>query len=195
MCIRDRQSFVVKYSHSEPLTGLLLAAAAYLFVTQRRTLGFVALGLFAGSKQYLAVLAPLLVLYARTPGAVAVMAVAAALPWLPFVLLDARALWAAAFDVHLTRPVRKDALTLNAWLLANGRETVPRWIPLASGLFVAAIAGLRHGLSVAGLHLAIACTLIVTLFLSPQAFANYYLLVAWALILGIAATPMSQSTA
>lgn len=185
-----RQSFVVKYAHSEPVTGCLIAAAFYLFATRREVLALVCLGLFASSKQYLAVLAPLLLLFCRTPRRMAWFALGAAAPWLPFLVWDPEALWNAAFRLHLDRPPRRDALTLNAWLIARGQPTLPRWLPLGSGLLVATLQGLRAAtLTLPRLGLGIACTLLVTLLLSPQAFQNYYVLVGWILLCAVATTP------
>ncbi|MFH0901618.1 MAG: hypothetical protein V2A73_13400 [Pseudomonadota bacterium] len=182
-----RQSFVVKYSHSEPISGLLLVAALFLLVSKRERLGLLFLGLFLGSKQYLIVVAPLVLLFCRSPRRLAWCLAGATAPWLPFVVLNPQALWAAAFEVHMQRPARKDALTLSAWLIARGLSPLARWIPLAAGGLAAIVQGLRVGSSVPRLALGIASSLMITLFLSPQAFGNYYLLVTWA-VLGAAAT-------
>ena len=188
-----RLSVVVEYAHSEPISGLLFAAAVHAAVTGRSAVAAVLMGLFVSSKQYLVVTAPLLLL--ACPGAREALALlaAASLPWLPFALWDPWALWNAAFAVHLGRPVRPDALTLNAWLLARGQNPLPRWLPLASGVLTAVACGARRGLDVASLCLGAAGVLLVTFLTSPQAFGNYYALVAWLLVIGLAATPAPGS--
>jgi hypothetical protein len=187
-----RQSFIVKYSHSEPITGALYAAAVDLLLGGRTWPGLVMLGLFASSKQYLAVAAPLLLRYAWTPGRLAALGLGAAGPWLPFVLWNPRALWRAAFAVHLGRPPRIDGMTLAAWRLAHHQRPLNGWISVVAGSVVAVGAGLRRpGLPALGLGLVAA--LLVTYFFAPQAFANYYLLATW-ILLGALATLRSRTS-
>lgn len=188
-----RQSFLVKYAHSEPVTVLLLAAACYALVCEREIVGLLLLGAFASSKQYLVVLGPLLLLYARTPRRIAWMAGGAAALWIPFALMDLKALWRATFETHWSRPARKDALTINAWRMAHKMQPLARWIGLVSGLAMALAHGLRGRLRLGELGVGMACTLFVTLFLGPQAFANYYVLVAWVLLIAVATLPHGRA--
>jgi hypothetical protein len=101
--------------------------------------------------------------------------------------VNVRAVWEAVFRLHLDRPPRKDALTLNAWLMASGGVPLPKWLALAAGTTLAVLQGLRRRLSLPELAVAMATTLVVTLVLSPQAFSNYYVLLCWLVIVGIAA--------
>ena len=184
-----RLSFAVASAHSEPLSGLLFVAGIHCLVSARRTAGFALLGLFAGSKQYLVVALPLLLLAARTPRSAAALALGALLPWLPFAVWNAPALFEATVRVHATRPVRRDSLTLNTWLLVRGSTPLPRWLPILSGALVGIASGARPGLGAPALSVAIAGCLVVTFLTSPQAFANYYVLTAWILVAGLAAVP------
>lgn len=184
-----RQSFIVKYSHSEPVTGMLLAAAVYFLVARREVLGLVLLGLFASSKQYLAMMAPLLLLYCRTPRRIALLGAGAASAWLPFLLWDPKALWRAAFEVHMSRPPRKDAITFNAWLINRGKEPMARSLAVVAGIVASILPGLRFRPGVATLCLGLASALLVMLSVSPQAFQNYYCLCVWILLCALAATP------
>jgi len=184
-----RLAFVIKYSHSEPVTGLLLAAAVYALVAEREILGLIVLGACLSSKQYLAMVAPLPLLYCRTPRRLLWLGAGAAAPWLPFLVWGPRALWLAGFQIHMDRLVRKDALTFSAWLIQHELAPLPRWIGVVAGLLASTVQGLRARPSTAGLFLGMAAALVVMLALSPQAFQNYYVLVVWMLLAALAAAP------
>ena len=79
--------------------------------------------------------------------------------------------------------------------MAQGGEALASWIPLLSGTGVAAVAGLPRPATPASLCLGLASALTLTLFLSPQAFSNYYLLTSWALIGAIASLPAGPAVA
>jgi hypothetical protein len=189
-----RLGFFIENSHSEPLSGLLFVAAIHALVWGRAVAAAGLLGLFASSKQYLAVVVPLLLIACRSPRELAALIAAATLPWIPFVWWNPGALWDAAFRVHLERPPRPDALTLNAWLLGRGLPALPRWLPLASGALVAVRHGMGRKPGAPLLCSGIAGALLVAFFTSPQAFGNYFSLATWILLAGIAATPADRSS-
>jgi hypothetical protein len=186
------EAWLVRFGHSEPLTGVLLVAAVHCLIAGRRGAGMALLGLFLGSKQYLAATAPILLCYATSWRDVGWLAAGAALPWLPFAAWNFHALWAAAIQTHLDRPVRPESLTWNAWRLDEGYRPLARWVALAFGAGGAGAAGValrRWRLGEAGLAFGVAGVLVITLFLGPQAFCNYYVLVTWCVLLAGAAAP------
>ena len=73
--------------------------------------------------------------------------------------------------------------------MARGGDALAWWIPLVFGTGTALLAGLRRPATPASLCLGLASVLTLTLFLSPQAFSNYYLLTSWALIGAVACLP------
>ena len=184
-----RQSDLIVSGFSEPLSGLLLTAALWLWLARRRAACFAALGLFVTSKQYLLVAAPLLALACASVSELLWLAGGAVVLWLPFAAWGPAALWNAAFGIHLSRPPRADGLTLSAFRMARGGDALAPWVPLLSGSAVAVLAGLPRPATPASLCLGLAGVLTLTLFLSPQAFSNYYLLTSWVLIAAIACLP------
>jgi hypothetical protein len=185
-----RQSYLLVSGYSEPLSGSLLLFALWLWLGRRRVWSLFVMGLFLTSKQYLLVAAPLWLLACASATEFLWLCVGAVVLWLPFVLWGPLALWHAAFGVHLGRPPRPDGLTWSAWRMARGGEPLASWVPLASGLAAAVLAGLPRPATPASLCFGLAGVLTLTLFLSPQAFSNYYLLTTWTLIAAVACLPL-----
>lgn len=185
--------YVVGYAWVEPVSLLLLAAAALAF-GRGHVSAPVLLGLGLASKQYFVLVLPLCLLLVplarRLPGGlrwtVAGTALGALAPTLPFVLWDPRAWWSSVVEFTLEQPFRADSLSLPASLAElTGREgaaaTLTVVAPVA-GLLAAGLLAWRAERTPAAFCASVAVVLLVTTVLSKQAFPNYYFLVAGLLL-------------
>ena len=173
---------VLTAAWSEPFSLALVAIAVVLWSKPRWSGGLV--GLFVGSKQYLLAGAPLLATarvrrrWLRAGWA----AVGLATSFLPVLVWGVPEFIDAAIGFHLDAPARPDGTSIVGALGAFGVAWVPPlWLSGAIVLTIAVVLGNRSS----GLHEWLALLgviLTVALFLSAQAFPNY-----WFLIAGIAA--------
>ncbi len=180
--------FVLVSGHSEPISGFLLALSCLLMSRGNVLAAFFVAGVFFTSKQYLIVLVPIALLATSTWRHVFALGAGSLILWLPWIVLDVRALWNATFQTHLDRPARKDALTISAWRLNHGLMPLRRWLPIATGLVGAILSGLRFK-TPQRIPLYVGMVLLPMLLVSPQAFGNYYTLAYWSFIVGLASFP------
>ena len=170
-------SLVLRAAWTEPLT---LAFAAVAFTNWARpVVSGVFLGLTLGSKQYFAVIAPLLTLFrgrswlrrAASAVSIVVVTVGAAL------VLDLSAFWESAVVFHTTTPPRPDSVNLVGLLASLGFEwNPPSVLAIVIGLGTAIWGGLRTDRRVQ-FFLAMAVALAASFAVSSQAFANYWFLI------------------
>lgn len=177
---------------TEPITIALVVGAAAVSTYPR--LGSVLLGLALSSKQYLVVLAPLLLSPWLKGFHRRYLLVSAALGLGIGVAIDPPGFWRNAVMFHLQQPPRSDSMNPTGLITALGYP-IPYsgLLGMLAGLWVAW--GLRKGVvSLAGWLRASAAVLAVTFAMSPQAFSNYWFLVLNLILLAEAVeqpTPVS----
>lgn len=175
-------ALVLRAAWTEPVT-LVFLTAAYLW-WHRPTSSGVTLGLTLASKQYFALVAPLVLLH-RDAGwrrRLIVAGVVIALTVIPFVLLEPAAFWSSAVQFHNETPLRTDSVNLIGAIstLWNPWEP-PRWLGPALGVIVAVVTG-RLSRTRETFFLGMALALATSFMVASQAFANY-----WFLITGLCA--------
>jgi len=181
---------VLRAAWTEPLS-LSFAAVAFAYWARPLVSG-VFLGLTLGSKQYFAVVAPLLALFrdrlwlqrAIWALSVVVVTVGAA------VALDVSAFWESAVAFHTSTPPRPDSVNLVGLLASFDVDwRPPSLLAIAVGLGTAIWAGIRNERR-PHFFLAMAVTLAASFMVSSQAFANY-----WFLIFGLCGLGLLDLTA
>lgn len=185
--------FLLRYSWTEPIVLLLLAATVAAAVRSPRITGL-ALGLFLTAKQYCLVAVPLALLLVR-PGMTrrdlgrlaGLTILAAAIGVIPFLLWDVPAFTKAIVEIQAHTTMRMDSLGFGPTIAAAAGGDVPGWIP-----FAAAGAAIVLALAVApwtpsGFALATGAVLFAFFILARQAFPNYYLMTVGGIAIAIAA--------
>jgi hypothetical protein len=187
-----RVPFMMEQAWYEPMLAACLGAGL-LLAERGRSGGFLLLGLGLTGKQFgLPLLLPTLSAF-RHRWWMAVYGVAAgALLVVPFLIWDAGAFLEIVLLKHLGRGAKLDSITLYAGVYWCSGETIvlPRW------LLLAVMAGLVGWISwktppgrLEG-ALWIGATLFVFCFLHSQGYFNYYYLVCYLLLLGVAGLPI-----
>jgi hypothetical protein len=178
--------YVENRCFTEPL-ALAMLALTVLAALRRSAWTFVALGLLVGAKQYNFLVIPLGALLVR-PFAwreyLSLMVKAlgvTALTLLPFAVWDWRALVHDLVWFHLAQPFRPDAVSLAVLVPQLTKVGVAFWAGLLG--WVVWRAPRRAGLLAAGYG----TVMLVFVATSKQAFANYYWMLGYALLLGCAA--------
>jgi hypothetical protein len=183
-----RALFVLEQAWTEPLIIGGLGLAVWLWHTQRRDIAAAVFGFTLGLKQYLAIITLHFLLLERRPRALFIAIMAGVAAFVPFLLLDAQALWKNGLWLVVGMPFSKAALTA---MTAVHRWT--GWVPnhLLSGI-VGAFAAvaipfvLRRADPLPRYLLSITGTLFATFFLGAKSFGNYYYLIS-ALVLMVLA--------
>ena len=178
---------------TEPASVALLAGAVLALTRRRLVLGAVLLGLLLASKQYFVVVLPLVALLRPwlTRRSVIAGLAAAALVSLPFVLVDPAAFTEAVTGVQAA-PLRPDSVSL--LVAAVGAFSWPppgtyAVLPVVGGLLTALVLARYAPRTPAAFAAAAGLTLLVTILLSKQAFANYYFMASSALLVAAVAWP------
>ena len=183
--------FVVSYGWTEPLMLMTLAATV---LAAKKLPGMVpaALGLFFASKQYSVLAVPLAVLLlpnfswkayvsllARAGAVVAIVT-------LPFLAWDPRGFWWSLVTFHALAPVRSDALSWSAALVAHGLSPIPAWCVALTIVAATAFVLWRVRPSPSAFAISLALVSLLFFVLNKQAFANYYFFCFGALCVGLA---------
>jgi hypothetical protein len=171
---------------TEPLT-LFLCVLTFLFWDRRPWAAAILGGLTIASKQYMLVLAPLLLIAAfrRSPKRAGVMAIAGAATVVPFLVLGWNDFLRSTVINLAELTPRPDGSSIPSLLLNLGSGL---GIPLVVSLAVPAILGVllatrthnRRDMATS------ACLVLTTFFLLAHAFLNYWFLVAGLAILALA---------
>ena len=157
------------------------------------------LGLWLSSKQYAVLAIPMVLKLRRWRAATWICAVAVALALaLPFAIWDFQAMKANIYDYFVKSEGRADALSLYGLLLALGIRLPPAvtgWI--VACLWIGGIAWFSRKMprNLAGMLFATAGMWIFFFLLGKQAFMNYAYLVAFTLLLAVAASPGAANRA
>jgi len=181
--------FILEQAWIDPMQVMFIVVGIACAVAKRPWWAAIVLGVATTSKQtmfWVAPLAAFCLMRFRWRQWIA-LGIAAAIPPLPFVIWDFKALKYANFDVLNDLPYRSDALTLNNWVLNNVHVDIPGWVGfLLAGLTVATACWRLRG--VAEFALAVATTYYVFFAFNRWAFANYYFLIS-----GLAAVAAATS--
>ena len=163
---------LLRYGWTEPIAFPFLIGAA-LNWRRRPLLAAVLLGLAFATKQYFILLAPLVIFWDdewRWRRAAIVGGVVLA-TMLPFLVLDARALWDAAIAPALATDLRPDSLNV----IALGIEP-PSWIAIVLAVGLSVVLGRRGG-DVVSFFLSSAAVLAIAFLFGLQSFSNYWWMV------------------
>jgi hypothetical protein len=179
---------------TEPLTILLLCACLITW-DKEPWIATVAGGLAIASKQYMLVVAPLLLVYAyrREPKRALVMTLAGIATVAPFAIADWNDMVRSTFTNLAELPIRPDGSSIQGLLLNLGSEIeIPLWLslgfPLCISLILAFKARSRREVALG------ACIALTSFFLlGSQAFINYWFLVACVAVLayGLPEVPLA----
>ena len=172
----------------EPVVVALLAVVVLAARRERWLAAAVALGLLFVSKQYFLVALPSLWLlrHHATRARMLAFVGTGALATLPFVAWDPRSWWTSVVTLQFQQPFRPDSTSIVAELTRTFGGTDPTWagpVSLVAGFAVAVVLARTLRPGVAEFSLALALCLATTFLLSKQAFLNYYLVCAGALVL------------
>lgn len=182
----------------EPVVVAMLAVVVLASRRERWLVAAVALGLLFVSKQYFLVALPCLWLlrpYA-TRGRLLAFVGAGALVTLPFIAWSPAAWWSSVVTLQFQQPFRPDSTSIVAELAHVFSWADPTWAgpaSLVAGFAVALVLAKTLRPGVATFSLALGLCLAATFLLSKQAFLNYYLVCAGALLL--AAWSRAEDTA
>jgi len=199
-----RSLFVIEQSWTEPLVVVSMAGFALAVASGRGpALTGCLLGLWLSSKQYAVLAVPQVLKLFRLRARMWVYAVGlGSVLALPFVIWDFHALMEDLVFFFLRSPGRPDALSLYGLLLELvGVPPVPAplWAKvtgvIVAGLWIAGIAWFTWKMprNLAGMLFATASAWIFFFLLGKQAFMNYFYMVAFTLLLAVAASPGAGS--
>jgi hypothetical protein len=189
-----RSLLVIEQSWTEPLVVVSLAGFALAAAAGRSpALTGALLGLWLSSKQYVVLAVPMVLKLRRWRAATWVCAVAVGLALvLPFAIWDFHAMKANIYDFFVKSEGRPDALSLYGLLLALGIR-LPTAVTggVVAGLWIGGVAWFTWKMprNLAGMLFAAAGMWIFFFLLGKQAFANYFYMIAFTLLLAVAASP------
>jgi hypothetical protein len=189
-----RSLFVIEQSWTEPLVVVSLAGFV-LAAASGRSPGLTGalLGLWLSGKQYVVLAIPMVLKLRRWRAATWICAVAVGLALvLPFAIWDFHAMMENIFSFFVKSEGRPDALSLYGLLLALEIRLPPAVTGWAvAGLWIGGIAWFTWKMprNLPGMLFATAGMWIFFFLLGKQAFMNYSYLVAFTLLLAVAASP------
>lgn len=189
-----RSLFVIEQSWTEPLVVVSMAGFALAAESGRwPALTGGLLGLWLSSKQYVALAIPMILKLRRWRLTTWICAVAVGLALvLPFAVWDFRAMMENVLYFFLKSPARGDALSLYGFAVALGVSPSAGWIGAAAAcLWIGALAWFTWKMprNLPGMLFAAAGMWIFFFLFGKQAFANYFYLVGFTLLLAVAASP------
>lgn len=177
-----RGLFVLEQGWTESISALAVAACACCASRWPRALPWV-FGIMLGVKQYFVFALPLLPILLGTKKPAVLLPFllkAAIIPvaiTLPFILWDPGAFLNSVVLFQAKQPFRPDALSLMAWLVAQGGPMLPLNISFLLSAVFAALALWKSDRTPAAFFAALALVLFTFFFFAKQAFTNYYYLV------------------
>ena len=189
-----RSLFVIEQSWTEPLVVVSLAAFALAFQAGRwPALTGGLLGLWLSSKQYTVLAIPMLLKLRRWRPVAWLCAVAVGLALvLPFAIWDFHAMMENVLYFFLKSDARGDALSLYGLAVALGVSPTAGWIgAVVACLWIGGVAWFTWKMprNLPGMLFAAAGMWMFFFLLGKQAFMNYFYMVAFTLLLAVAATP------
>jgi hypothetical protein len=189
-----RSLFVIEQSWTEPLVVVTMAGLALAIQSGRwPALTGGLLGLWLSSKQYTVLAIPMILKLRRWRAAAWICAVAVVLALvLPFAIWDFQAMMEDVLYFFLKSEARGDALSLYGLAVALGASSSPGWIGAVIGcLWIGGVAWFTWKMprNLPGMLFAAGGTWMFFFLLGKQAFMNYSYMVAFTLLLAVAATP------
>jgi hypothetical protein len=189
-----RSLFVIEQSWTEPLVVVSMAGLALAVQSGRwpALMGGL-LGLWLSSKQYTVLAIPMILKLRRWRAVAWICAVAVGLALvLPFAIWDFHAMMEDVLYFFLRSEARGDALSLYGLAVALGVSSSPGWIgAVIACLWIGGVAWFTWKMprNLPGMLFAAAGTWMFFFLLGKQAFMNYSYMVAFTLLLAVAATP------
>jgi hypothetical protein len=186
-----RAMFVIEQGWTEPVVVFLLSAVLFAACRSPRVLPW-ALGLLFAIKQYVPIMAPLVLLQLGGPSAkarlklVGLAVALAAVITVPFFLWDPNGFLRAVLIWQTKQPFRADALSYISATMENGQPVLPLWLNLAVIPVAWVVAAWRAPRTPAGLGMASALLFLLFVVFAKQAFCNYYYLVLGCICCGLA---------
>lgn len=190
---------VVLNAWVEPMMMLCVALLCYGLARGWRVASVVAVGYLFLSKQYVVVCLPVLWVIRRQLGVRAVVAAVAgaALVGGAFLCWDPGGFVHDVVKVHLLQPFRSDSISLMV-VLSEALGRPPGWVlatvPLVAGFAVATLVAIRREHNGVTAALTIGLSTWVTVLLSKQGHANYYVFVQASLTCAFLAWPDETMT-
>lgn len=187
-----RGFFIIEQGWTEPLLVMLLAGTMFCAMRSPKLLPY-AFGMLLASKQYAALLIPLVPLLTDWRNwrfhlkAIATACVVT----LPLVFWNFSAFWDNAVVLQFRQPFRDDALSFAAALSRAGVPKLHTAIAVIAALAVAVFCARRANRSGNSFALGVAITALTFFSLNKQAFANYYVFVIASLCCAIATAAQS----
>jgi hypothetical protein len=174
------------------MLGMALLAVGMLRGDSRR--GAWGLVLFLMTKQYVVVALPLLIVLRRRLGTRAVVAglAGSVALVLPFVVADPVELFRSVVELHLRQPFRPDSVSLLVWSVQTFGWPPPEWygaLPIVAGFVVSSVLTWRLPRTPVAFTVALGASILATVLLSKQAFANYYAVIGFAFLLAAVIWP------
>ena len=186
-----RVFFVLEEAWTEPFVVLLLALIVFLGCRAPKFVPY-ALGLFFAVKQYLVIVAPLVVLLIPRNGQrrerlrwLVKAVVTAAVVTLPLMLVNVPKFIWNVVTLQLYQPFRADALSYPAWWAAQGGQPIT-WLAFVVIIPALVLVLWRAERRPAGFALGVGLVCLVFFAFNKQAFCNYYYFVIAALCCALA---------
>lgn len=174
--LQPRTWFILEQSWTEPISAALLVGAVHAYVRNRLTLASILFGVAAVSKQYMIVLAPLLLFLPKFHKKEILIAAATAIgTLLPFLLWNAQGFWHGVVESQLDTPVRLGASnSIAAYLLREHRIELATWFAFSLWTLCPLLASYwRRTVPLVPIA-AFTLSLALLFNFGKQAFANYY---------------------
>ena len=176
-----RVFYVITMSWTEPVVIFLLSAVVFCLCRFPVAAPWVT-GLLLAGKQYLMLVAPLLLGKWQEASKAALIAV---LVTAPLALWNVAEFWQSVVLLQFRQPLRFDALTYMAQLAEYGIR-LPGWLPFLLAAAVIAFALWKGTVTPSAKCHAIGFVLLVFFAFNKQAFSNYYFLVIGVLVCAVA---------
>ncbi len=187
-----RSLYVIDESWTEPLVLISMAGLALAIQSRRPALTGGLLGLWLCSKQYTVLAIPMILKLRRWRLITWICAVAVGLALvLPFAIWDFHAMMENVLYFFLKSDARADALSLYGFAVALGASASAGWIGAAVAcLWIGGVAWFTWKMprNLPGMLFAAAGMWIFFFLLGKQAFMNYFHMVAFTLLLAVAAS-------
>jgi hypothetical protein len=188
-----RVFFVLEEAWTEPFVVLLLALTVFLACRAPKFVPY-GLGLFFAVKQYLLLVAPLVVLLIPREAQrrerirwLAKVVVTAAVVTLPLMVVNVPKFVWNVLTLQVYQPFRTDALSYPSWWVAQGGQPIT-WIAFVVIIPTLVLVLWKAERGPAGFALGVALVLFVFFAFNKQAFCNYYYFVIGALCTTLAAS-------
>ena len=191
--------WIAEHGWNEAFIVLIFAGVIYTARHRPNWTPYI-LGLFLASKQYLFVIAPLVFLLLpqplslrKTVSFAVKVALTGLLVTVPFILWDVHAYSHSVLSTKTVIPIiRKDALSISAWLLALGQSPLPTWFPYLALLGTMAWTLWRIPRTPTGFAMGVGLAYMTLFLFNYHAFCNHFHLILGTLCCGIVGAQLTE---